>query len=156
PPGSIVQYREPTVWQQHRNELLAVMGAFGLQTVIVIILLIQTQKRRQAESSPRESEQRMAFAAAATDTGIWELDIAAGRLWTTEHSRSMLGLDSNTPPTMAALSNRVHPDDRPTLNDAIRSAIRLGRPISEEFRVVRADGGTRWLAAGGQPRFDDD
>lgn len=155
PAGTIAAFNEPTIWEQHRNEVLAAIGAFSVQTLVVIIVLIQMRKRQRAERSLQESEDRMAFAAASTGTGIWQLDIVADRLWTTDHCRSMLGLADGAPPTMAALIGAVHPDDRPALADAIRAAMNVGMPIDGEFRVLAPDGATRWFVTRGQPRCDE-
>jgi len=155
PPGSVVQYQQPTIWQQYHKEVLAAIGAFAGQTLVVVILLIQMRKRQQAELSLKESDDRMAFAAASTGTGIWQLDIVADRLWTTEYCRSMLGLANDATPTMAALIGAFHPDDRAALGESVRSAIDRGMPIDGEFRVVAADGATRWFATRGRPRCDE-
>ena len=42
PPGTVVLFKQPTLWEQHRNLVLAGLAAFGLQTTVVVVLLIQT------------------------------------------------------------------------------------------------------------------
>jgi PAS domain S-box-containing protein len=52
---------------------------------------------------------------------------------------------------LGELSRRVHPDDRGGLIDAVQSAMDGREPTFErEFRVIHADGETRWLRGYGQ------
>jgi len=53
PPGSIVQFREPTLWQQYRWHMIAVAALCLAQSVLISKLLIQRRRRRLAE---REAE----------------------------------------------------------------------------------------------------
>ena len=58
PPGTVVLFKEPTLWQRHRGLVIATVAAFLLQTGVLAALLMQTRRRRQAERSLRESEER--------------------------------------------------------------------------------------------------
>ncbi|GMA87899.1 hypothetical protein GCM10025868_31490 [Angustibacter aerolatus] len=49
----------------------------------------------------------------------------------------------------------VHPDDLPRVSVAIRTSIDTGSIYEAEFRVLRPDGGTRWVAARGRPLSGD-
>ena len=60
----------------------------------------------------RESEERISYVAASTNTGLWHLDVDGDRGWATQHCRTMLGLDPHEPFRLAAIMNAVHPDDR--------------------------------------------
>jgi signal transduction histidine kinase len=57
-PGTVVLFKEPTLWQRHRNLVIATAAAFLLQTGVLAALLMQTRRRRQAERSLKESEER--------------------------------------------------------------------------------------------------
>jgi len=39
----------------------------------------------------------------------------------------------------------VHPEDRPLLDGQVMSALMQGEPYALEYRIVRADGGVRWV-----------
>ena len=56
PPGSVVQFREPTYWEKHRRLILAAATLVALQTALITILLVQLRRRRLAEEAMRESE----------------------------------------------------------------------------------------------------
>jgi signal transduction histidine kinase len=50
PPGAVVRFSEPTLWEKHRVLLLTIISAFLLQSIVVAALLIQMHKRRRAEA----------------------------------------------------------------------------------------------------------
>src|SRR4029450_5108856 len=58
PPGSTVQFRGLTVWQQYAGEFAAVTVVVFLLTVLVVMLSVNHFKRRRAEQLLRESEAR--------------------------------------------------------------------------------------------------
>ena len=140
PPGTDVLYRTPTLWEQHPNVVLSTVAVFALLTIILIVLSVQMVRRRRAEAALKESEDRMAFAAASSNTGLWQYDVVTGRLWATEHCRSMLGLNAH-PLTPASLLRAVHPDDRRLAAAALRSVMHAGQAIAlGEFRVLQPNG----------------
>jgi signal transduction histidine kinase len=59
PPGTIVQYRVPTAWEQYRWRIVAGAVVIFAQSVLIVALLIYRQKRRRAEKSLREMTGRL-------------------------------------------------------------------------------------------------
>jgi signal transduction histidine kinase len=151
PAGTALLFKSPTFWEQHR----AAAAVFGLQTLILAIVLIQMRKRQQAERSLKESEERMAFAAASTNIGLWQIELPAGRLWTTGHCRRMFGRREDVEITTADIVAAAHPDDRPGVEASIESAAQRGEDLWIDFRVVLPHDEVGWIHARGHPRFDD-
>ena len=149
PPESVVLFKEPTLWERYHYLVIAVVVAFALQSAVVTFLLIQMRKRKQAEISLKESEDRLAFAAAAANIGIWRLDVATNDFWSTEHCRSILGLADHDVPHLDTLLNAVHPEDRHSLADALKSAADCGLVVDSEFRIAVPGQEVRWLSARG-------
>lgn len=54
PPGSVVLFRQPTVWQRHWRWITAVVTFVLLQTGLIAVLLLNRAKRREAEGALRE------------------------------------------------------------------------------------------------------
>jgi len=151
PAGTIVSFKQATLWNEHRNLILAVIAAFGLQTAIVTYVLLQNRRRRQAERSLAETEERMAFSATSTSTGLWQIETKDWSFWATDHCRALFGFAAETRLSLEVLLNNIHPEDRAAFNQTMRSSLQLSRPIDTEFRVVKSDGGIRWIAAKGHP-----
>lgn len=53
-----------------------------------------------------------------------------------------------------AWTSRVHPDDLPSLQREVRGALRGGPPFAVDFRIVGADGQTRWTHARGRAEYE--
>ena len=53
PRGSIVQFREPSVWQRYRWQLMAIFVALSIQTAMITWLLLEHRRRRNAELESR-------------------------------------------------------------------------------------------------------
>ena len=146
-PNSIVQFREPTLWEQHRDLVLVAVLAFVLQSALIAILLIQGRRRRLAERLLNESEARMAFAAASVNLALWQFDRQTGELWATDHCRALFGLNNDVPLTREALLATIHPEDRESIVASLRQALDARQSAIGDFRVVLPDGRIRWIRA---------
>jgi len=155
PPDTIVMFRKASIWQEHRNLVLGVIGVVLVLSAASALLLLQMSKRRRAERELRQSDERLNFAAASAGIGLWQYDPRADHLWSSEHCRAMFGLPADTPLTTEALINAVHPNDRRLALAAVRAATfgHLDDAVSE-FRVVDAKGHDRWLEARGRTSVD--
>ena len=60
PPGSIVHFRQPTLWEQYRWPIVAVAAIIPLQSILIGYVLIQGRRRRQAEAEAAEQRQEVA------------------------------------------------------------------------------------------------
>jgi PAS domain S-box-containing protein len=58
PGDTVVSFREPTLWEEHRDLVLATAFVVLLQTAMITALLLQMVARRRAETSLQESEER--------------------------------------------------------------------------------------------------
>jgi signal transduction histidine kinase len=152
PADTVISFRKPSLWDEHRYLILSIIAAFGLQSAIIGYVLVENRRRRMAERSLAENEERMAFTAASTNTGLWQFQSEDTPIWATKHCRAILGLADHVPVSLDTLRNSIHPDDRLALVRGIREAASTGRPIDGEFRLVMASGETRWIAMKGYPR----
>ena len=100
PPGSVVRFKEPSLWEEHPEEVIGIAAAFCLLALLIIILLINLGRRRRAERSLARrlefetllaelSAQFVAVSASEVDREINEgikqlvqfLGVDRGRLW---------------------------------------------------------------------------
>ena len=99
-----------------------------------------TERVRQAESlRRREAELKTAQRIAAL--GSWEWDIWADRLHWSEELYRIYELSPETfVPTPESVRNLVHPDDRTTVDAALRKTVGEGIPLVLDHRIVLPGG----------------
>src|SRR5690606_19911365 len=72
--------------------------------------------------------------------GSWEWEPGTDRLTWSDETYRIFGVESGTPIDLATYNARLHPDDRPRLEAAVRAAVEHGESYSLRHRVVRPDG----------------
>jgi PAS domain S-box-containing protein len=129
--------------------------AFLLGLAIPILLLgAAIEETRKAERAIRESEDRMAFAAASANVCLWHFDRKNDEVWMTEHGRRIFGFGLAETITRSAIINAIHPDDRDAVLGSMRSAA-AGKLVDNEFRIVRRDGSIHWILARARTHSDE-
>ncbi len=103
-----------------------------------------------------ESGTRLGLALRAGQMGAWEYEVAGDRIAWSEAAAAMFGyapdeLDGHP----RQLFERVHPDDRPTLQRTIDEMRRgMREEYVAEYRVLHADGTVRWVLGMGELECD--
>src|SRR5215469_11949600 len=60
PAGSIVQFREPTVWERYRWLIAAISAVIAGQALLITYVLLQSRRRRAAEAEAAEQRREVA------------------------------------------------------------------------------------------------
>jgi PAS domain S-box-containing protein len=150
PSGSEIRYRVPSLWEEHKREIIGGVALIAFQAVLIFGLLVNLRRRRIAEKSLTESEARLSLAAESADAGMWGMEAGIGQVWATDKTRELFGLPKHITLHYNDFLRRVHPEDRKRLNGAIQKALQSGKDATEEYRIQRADGSLRWLALHGR------
>jgi PAS domain S-box-containing protein len=150
PPGSVVLFRQPNVWELYKRRLVAVALVSLAEAVLIGLLVGNLVKRRRVEQALRESEERLNVAAAAANVGVWMWDIVRNEIWGTADWRRMFGLPGHAAIRLETVMERIHPDDRARVKGAVQRALEARDDYIGEFRVALPEGGQRWLAARGR------
>ena len=58
PPGTLVLYREPTLWERGRNYFIVGIAVILVQTFLILALFWQRARKRRAEAELRRSEEK--------------------------------------------------------------------------------------------------
>ena len=145
PAGTLVLHKPPNLWDQHHELILAALLIVAVQTAFLVALVVQRRQRRVAEHLLHESEERMTFAAAAVNIGLWQFDLGTNELWATDHCRAMFGLGSNVRLTRDTFLAAVHPEDRGLALSSLREASTPGRSVIGDVRIILPDGQVRWI-----------
>lgn len=139
--------------RSHRNHLETIVEE---RTTDLLLsneqLKDEIEERKQTEQALRESEGRLILAQRAGRVGVFDWDLISGKAIWTEQLEELFGL----PPggfegNCEGWLKRVHPDDRPGIEAKFRQWMRARhKQVEFEYRFIRADGQTRWMAAGAQ------
>ena len=126
-----------------------------LSAIAIPLLLLAAlmEERRRGEETLRRTEARMDIAAASTDTGLWQWDVGAKRVWMTEHCCKMFGLCPEDAHSPDAFLDAIHPDDRPLVRTALETA---DVQILSEFRVLAPPGEEKWFVMRTGAELDDE
>ncbi len=108
---------------------------------------LQDPQRRIEETSLRNANERLHFLARSLTDAIWTSDLRTRTGWWNEAAYRLIGYAPGAiEPSFEAWSARVHPDDRGELMAALQSHFESGAASwTEEYRVLQADGGVRFV-----------
>ena len=114
------------------------------------LLRERSDERDRAEQERARAEAWLRLAMEAGGMGTWEHNPTTHRIVASESTDAMFGVQRDgRVRTIADYMRSVHPEDVERLAlEASGAAARRG-DISIEYRLVRADGGIRWLASRG-------
>jgi PAS domain S-box-containing protein len=107
---------------------------------------------KEALAALRASEERLAHALEGTQQGLWDWDLATGRLYRSPRWFEMLGLEGGSvEPTLAAGLDRIHPEDVRQAEAALNAHLegRLPR-YQAEYRVRTRSGDWIWIFDAGK------
>ena len=150
PPGSIVQFRQPTVWDQYRWYIIAALIIIVVQAALIVDLLLHRARRRRAEAELRESQEFMELSTSAGELGLWVRDLEGGELRANPRLRSLFGFGQNDVLRFEDLIGRIDPEDRARVIAEVERAEQTKGSFEDEFRVMVPDGSERWVLARGR------
>lgn len=116
---------------------------------------LDISERRRAEQALRNSEEMRRLALEGAKFGTWDTDLVTGETTWDARTREIFGVAPDEPATVQRGMALIHKDDRNSAESAFEAAIApgsAGRYVIEK-RIVRPNGGVRWVAAAGQVLF---
>jgi signal transduction histidine kinase/integral membrane sensor domain MASE1 len=164
--GAIFVISVALIWRTLNGPSLFDIGSpeanvFGMQLFLIglsppiLLLGSAIEETRRAERTTRDSEERISFAAAASNVGLWQYEFATGAFWATNYCRTLFALSPGEPLTLDRLVSRIHPNDSSTASAALASAISRATPVDVEFRVQDGED-VRWISVRARPVADGD
>jgi PAS domain S-box-containing protein len=155
PPGTVVEYRQPTFWQRDRKYILIAMILIAAQAVLIAGLLLQRRRKRKVEAVLLESEERFRVMADSTPSLVWMCDERGRINYINGRRVAFTGRDPD-----AGYGNiwvtYIHPDDVERVLATFYEALKANQPFSQEYRLRRSDGVYRWMFDVASPRVNGD
>jgi len=162
PAGSLVLYREPTLWERGRKYFLIAIGILLLQTALILGLFWQRAARARIEAELvrsnqqiSESEARFRLVANTAPVMIW---MSGPDRLCTYFNQPWLEFTGRS--TEAELGNGwaegIHPEDSEKCLETYTKAFDQRQSFQMEYRLRRHDGEYRWIFDLGVPRWNAD
>ncbi len=141
-------------WFASRGSLVA--DELGIPRRVVGIVQDITD-RKVAEDALRFERERLKLAVQAGQMGVYDLNLVEDLLWWSPEIYALLGVCAKTfTPTREALLALVHQDDRELFRRSLDRAVADRQLFVHEYRIVRPDGETRWIANRARTEYDPD
>jgi PAS domain S-box-containing protein len=126
------------------GEILRITGA-----------LIDVSDLKRTEAALTSTEKRLARTMRGTRDGVWELDVAANRLWFGPRFEELLGFDSGElDGSRERFEELIHPDDRRRALAAVDEHLLNDTVYDQEVRVRHKDGHYEWMRLRAQAERD--
>ncbi|WP_334311690.1 PAS domain S-box protein [Kamptonema animale] len=107
--------------------------------------------RKRAEAELQKLSDRLALSLKSGAIGCWEWDIEQNTILGDErmHELFRLAESSNSPVAYEIWANRVHPDDRISMETLLHQAVLRQAEYDTEYRIVDPDGSIHFIKANG-------
>jgi PAS domain S-box-containing protein len=103
--------------------------------------------RKEAELERDRSEARFKLASEAVGVGSWSWDLETGEITWSDSLRELLEVPADQPATLEAFLAKVHPEDRPMLQQVSSDPPESSDQLEMTYRIVRAGERVIWVAA---------
>ncbi|MBF0216823.1 MAG: PAS domain S-box protein [Candidatus Omnitrophica bacterium] len=111
--------------------------------------------RKRADDALRESQFRLELTQRAAGAGMWDWEFSSGELkWSNELYRMFGRVPDETTASFESWRQVVHPEDLKGAEYRIEEAVKTGKPLENEYRVILSSGETRWINALGSVVYD--
>ncbi len=138
-----------STWQQRRSGLALLFAMAGIVlTAITVGFVLQSQRARAADEDCDCVRERIDTALNRGHCGLWDWDLARGRIYWSDSMYAMLGYDrTGQYMSFGEVSGFIHRDDVDLY--AFADAISRGEAthLDQEFRVRDSAGNWIWLKA---------
>jgi PAS domain S-box-containing protein len=123
---------------------------------IAIVRHREAEERARAADETKRREALLAEAQRVAHLGSFEWYPRTNEVLRSEELARIFGVPlADVAPTLGGYLERVHPEDRRTVDEKIQASLRDRTPYEYEGRIVRPDGSTRLLLSQGHWVFED-
>ena len=124
---------------------------------LAIVTLRDVTAEWEAEEELSHAKKQIETALTATEVGVWYWDVQQNRMIGDRNFLRLFGIDhEGRGLPLEKYISQIHDDDRDRVVKAVEDVLAKGGPYSEEYRVILAGGGERWILARGRVEIDED
>jgi PAS domain S-box-containing protein len=168
PAGAVVLFKQPTIWQQYKWEIIGAVSLIIVETFLIAFLLVSRSRQRRAEAererfaSLAESEHRHLDEVVSNVPGIvWESRIdadgpARSEQFVSQHVENMLGYSveewMSEPRFWLSIIPEEEREETLRRHDEI---LKSGKDGVVQFRWIAKDGRFLWVEGHLSVIFDD-
>ncbi|TDY00558.1 GAF domain-containing protein [Thiohalophilus thiocyanatoxydans] len=110
----------------------------------LVFTLNDVTRHKQAELALQATRESLEQAQRIAQLGNWDWDIVQGSLWWSDEIYRIFGLETQEfEATYEAFLERIHPEDRQAVMNAVDRALQNDEPYSIDHRILRPDGTER-------------
>ena len=133
-----------------------ILNAFG-EVVEFVGTSTDITERKRADEALRRSEAYLAEGQRMTRSGSWAWDVRSGSLFWSQEIFRIYDFDPRTKPTWSTFLERIHPEDRPAMEQRAKLESTQKELVNSEadFRIVLPDGGIKHLHTMAHPVLDE-
>ncbi|MBB3949354.1 PAS domain-containing sensor histidine kinase [Aureimonas jatrophae] len=151
--GSVLLLRdEASLYAGWRRSVSISVTLYCLTSLVLLAILVayfrQATQASQASRLLMEQHQRVDTALSRGRCGLWDWDLARGRMYWSRSMYEILGMEPRDDVlSFAEVAALLHPEDGSFFEFARQVASAQGGNIERSFRMRRADGQFLWLRA---------
>jgi PAS domain S-box-containing protein len=145
----------------NKSELTTENLRLSLHNAIKQGELLRQVARLKAENNRHltvlnRQEEQLRLALKSAQMGIWDWNLLTGQMeWNREHEQ-LFGLAVGSfDGTYETFDRCIHPEDRPTVHQAVVQSIEHHANLCHQFRIIWADGSVHWIETRGDAYFDE-
>jgi signal transduction histidine kinase len=139
PAGSVVNFRKPGLWEEHRKTMIGITAALAVQTALIIALILQRRWRQRAEADLRQQREQLSHTLRLATMSQMASSLAH------ELNQPLTAIVNNagTAQSLIAKGRGGAVEISEILQDITDDGHRAGEVIRNIRGMVRKDGGAR-------------
>ena len=130
PPGSLLRFRSPSLWEQYRWYVIAALAIIALQAVLIADLLLQHTRRRRTEMDLRRNREQLAHVTRISTMGELAASLAH------ELNQPLTAILSNAQAAQRFLASK--PADLREVQEILEDIVSDNNRAGEVIRRMRA------------------